>query len=236
MDNEEKLVQNYLTNNFSKVIAYEPDGNKSPDFILGEEIAIEVRRLNQNFFHDNKAEGLEELNFPLFDAFRETLGSFGKQESDTSYLVGIIYKRPLDNIHEIKEQIKQKLQSFLQGPSLSFPSQIIVSPKVRLFIQEVKSIDKNIFRSLGGSDENSGGRIISMYIENIQYCISEKSEKVNDYIQKYKEWWLILVDTMMWDLEKYELDEIAKYITDLGNFDKIIVIRNGQELISLCES
>ena len=80
---------------------------------------------------------------------------------------------------------------------------------------------------MGGVDEDAGGIIVSMYIKNIQYCIWVKSAKVRKYHNKYKNWWLILVDTMMWDLDKYELEEITKYIKDLENFEKVIVIRKN---------
>lgn len=234
MNDEEKIVHKLLKKNYHEQIIFEPDGNIPPDFKVGDHTAVEVRRLNQNFFQEDQVRGLEELHFPIFDAFREVLKSFGKQKSDYSYLVGVFYNRPVDfTIHEFKKQIEKELQLFLKKPISTFPYKIKISNKVRLFISKIQSIDKNLFRCMGGMDNDTGGRIIPMYIENIQYCISVKSEKIISYLQRYEEWCLYLVDVMMWDLDEYDVNEITKNIQDLGNFDKVNIIRNGEEFLTI---
>lgn len=80
-------------------------------------------------------------------------------------------------------------------------------------------------------DNDAGGAIISMYIENIRYCINEKSDKIKSHLHRYDEWWLFLVDRMLWDLAPREIKEISKNIQDLGCFDEVSIIRN--EKISL---
>ena len=54
-------------------VVYEPDGNVPPDFAIDGSIAVEVRRLNQNYEEPDGAEGLEELRIPLLRlTFRRT--------------------------------------------------------------------------------------------------------------------------------------------------------------------
>lgn len=234
MNEEEKIVHKLLQKNYHEQVIFEPDGNIPPDFKVGDHIAVEVRRLNQNFFQEDQIKGLEELSFPLFNAFREVLKSFGKQKSDYSYLVGVLYSRPIGlTIHKFKKQIEKELQLFLQKPIFTFPYKIKIMNKVELIIYKKESIDKNLFRSMGGMDNDTGGWIIPMYIENIQHCISEKSEKIISYFQRYEEWCLYLVDVMMWDLDEYDVNEITKNIQDLGNFDKVNIIRNGEEYLTI---
>jgi len=48
MDSSERIVYQYLSYQGFSDVAYEPDGNVPPDFLLNGRIAVEVRRLNQN--------------------------------------------------------------------------------------------------------------------------------------------------------------------------------------------
>lgn len=52
MNNDEAIVKRFLENQFLKV-THEPDRNIPPDFLVNDEIAIEVRRLNQNYTRIN---------------------------------------------------------------------------------------------------------------------------------------------------------------------------------------
>jgi len=229
MNKEEIIVENILKKKYHKKIVFEPDGNIPPDFKIGNLIAVEVRRLNQNFFQENHVEGLEKLSIPMFDAFHEVLKSFGYQKANFSYYVGIFFMRPIDlDIYELKKLIKECLQSFLNNPDKTFPFSLAITDEVDLIIQKAPSIKKHLFRPMGGMDNDEGGSIVSMYIENIHYCIIEKSEKIKSHLHRYDEWWLYLVDRMIYDLGTYDIKEITKNIQDIGNFDKVSIIRHGE--------
>jgi len=229
MNKEEIIVENILKKKYHTKIVFEPDGNIPPDFKIGNLIAVEVRRLNQNFFQENHVEGLEKLSIPMFDAFHEVLKSFGYQKSNISYYVGIFFMRPIDlDIYELKKLIKECLQSFLNNPDKTFPLSLAITDEVDLIIQKAPSIKKYLFSPMGGMDKDSGGFVISMYINNIRHCIYEKSEKIKGHLNSYDEWWLYLVDRMLWDLDTYDVKEITKNIQGIGNFDKVSIIRNGE--------
>jgi hypothetical protein len=78
-------------------------------------------------------------------------------------------------------------------------------------------------------DEDAGGFVIPMYIDNLRYFISEKSMKTSDYFLRYSIWWLYLVDYIGWGLGKYECEEILSSITDPGGFNRIYIISYGDE-------
>ena len=50
MNTEEKSAKRYLCRNYFRWIKYEPDGNKPPDFSVGRNVGVEVRRLDQSYF------------------------------------------------------------------------------------------------------------------------------------------------------------------------------------------
>jgi hypothetical protein len=65
MDCTEKRVAEFLSHRGYHDIVFEPDGNVAPDFLVNKCIAIEVRRLNQNYDRGTRIRGLEEDRIPL---------------------------------------------------------------------------------------------------------------------------------------------------------------------------
>ncbi len=234
MNNEEIVVQKLLKKEYHEQIIFEPDGNMTPDFKIGDHTAVEVRRLNQNYFADSQVEGLEKLSVPIYEAFQEVLHSFGKQKSNFSYYVGLEFERPIDlDIHELKKQITENLQSFLENSVQTYPYILNITNGVELIILKTTSKNKNLFRSAGDRDNDEGGCNISVYIENIQYCINEKSEKIKSYLNKYDEWWLYLVNTMHLIINMSDVKEISNNIQNLGFFDKVKIVSNGEVIFTL---
>lgn len=232
-NDDEKLVHKILLQNNHCQVFYEPDGNIPPDFKIGDNIAVEVRGLNQNFFQKEHVTGLNNVSIPLLDGLVEVLHTFGKQSDDYSFWVCIYYKRPIEGIHEIKKLIKQNLNNFLLLPDPTFPYVINVTNNIELTILKTHSTNENLFRLGGSADANQGGFVISTYIENIRYCINEKAEKILDYQQRYAKWWLFLVDHLLLDPEEDEINEIKSNIHDLGYFQKVCIIGNGEIYFTL---
>ena len=77
MDVTERQVFEYLSSKGFKNIAYEPDGNVPPDFLVDGRIAVEVRRLNEHDDFETDPRGLEEVAIPLNAKFLRLLASFG---------------------------------------------------------------------------------------------------------------------------------------------------------------
>ncbi len=228
MKPEEKIVEQFLKKNWDTVI-FEPDGNITPDFLVDSKYAIEVRRLNENFFEVDKSQGLEQLAYPLYDAFYEVLRSFDGNGSEKTYWVAIEFHRPIiKKINPLKSEMKLALQKFLKIPS-ELPYQLEVNDTISFYLYESEPKAGRLFRPAGGVDDDGGGSVISLYVNNIQYCISDKTVKIKPHLPKYAEWWLVLVDNMDWWLDNEEINEIVSAINELGNFDEIKVIRMDGE-------
>ena len=67
-------MEAYLRHCGYEDIVYEPDGKVPPDFLVNRRIAVEVRRLNQNFKHEGRIEGLEQVSIRLQMGMRNLLG------------------------------------------------------------------------------------------------------------------------------------------------------------------
>lgn len=226
MNQEEKTVDKYLTALSKGEVRFEPNGyKKPPDFSLASTIGVEVRRLNQNYFDGNSAKGLEERSIPLEQNFKRVLNSFDKKFNGHSYWVSIMYQRPLlDRGKTVAADMSKALESFLKGTRTT-PCTLQVNNNIRFEIRPSRTVPSRVFRHAIASDNDSGGLVVQMYAQNIAHCIQEKERKIVPCKNLYKDWWLLLVDTMMaWDLEPSEVEEVRAGIATHGGFNKIIVI------------
>ncbi|MCX6234429.1 MAG: hypothetical protein NT175_06835 [Bacteroidetes bacterium] len=226
MDQQEKTVEKYLLALSIGEVKFEPQGyKKPPDFSLNSSIGIEVRRLNENFFDGEKSSGLEELSISLHNILKQVLESFDKKFDGHSYYVGIMYKRPFQgNRKSTVRDMTNALESFINGKR-EVPCELYVNDNITFDIFPSKIVSNRVFRHAISSDDDSGGLVVQMYIQNILHCIQQKKTKIEPCKHLYKDWWLVLVDIMMsWNLEPYEVEEIKTGITDRGGFNKIIIL------------
>lgn len=232
MKHEEISANNYLRDCYGENVVFEPDGNIPPDFAVNSIIAVEVRRLNQHFYDGEKTEGLKQLSYPLYDALKDVLESFNTQYSGKSYFVSIDYERPLGkSMGEIKREIQIALKEFLQNEAL-LPCKVNINEKIEFWIDKSMPINGRVFRLGGEIDGDAGGWVISEYIDNIKFCIAQKSSKISQYLPRYKVWWLCLVDYMNLGLDHDDVKQVKSALTNLNEFARVIVInRTGEFLL-----
>jgi len=135
MDESEKLAKKYLLHRGFKdeEIVYEPNGRDTiPDFLVDKEVAVEVRRLNQNQLEPNgKKRGLEEDAIPLQRKMHKLLRSLGPPTSTGSWFVSYSFRRPLEGWRDIKSVLKRELVQFRDFRSPG-PTSIKISKSLSL--------------------------------------------------------------------------------------------------------
>ncbi|MFW6030499.1 MAG: hypothetical protein ACOCRO_09655, partial [Halanaerobiales bacterium] len=192
MNKTEEHVYDYLKSKGYTSIIFEPDGHIPPDFLVDNHYAIEVRRLNQNFINNDNYEGLEETEIPLYMKVDEILSSFDRV-SDSSWFVWFRFSRPTASLKIIEESLNSFLKEFLEKDiKETVDAKLDCGLEVKVFKAE-KEYEKT-FLVGGYSDLDSGGWVIKEMKKNIKICIDERSKKIEQYKQKYQEWWLFLVD------------------------------------------
>lgn len=75
MDSAEEVVNRLLSNMGFGSIAFEPDGNIPPDFVINGRIAAEVRRLTQIHDDGGGPRGLSEVSISLTQRVEKLLNS-----------------------------------------------------------------------------------------------------------------------------------------------------------------
>lgn len=221
---EERTAKGYLERLGFGGVRFEPDGNIPPDFSVGTSTGIEVRRLNQNYFGPDEPRGLEELAIPLWRILREATSGFDSQFDGRSYWVFAEYKRPSNKTsREAAKSVRDSLEDFLRRGGQA-PDELVPDNNLRLAVHQSSPVQGQVFRLGGGIDQDSGGSLVPMYVDNISYCIREKSLKIAPYEDRYDTWWLLLVDFMGWGLDDRDELHIRSRIPSLERFDRLIVI------------
>lgn len=218
MKREEKIVRAYFISIGYKNIVFEPKGNRTPDFSINEEIAIEVRRLNQ--FHNGKP--IEKVKHNLLPKIINQIESYQNGKYFKSAFVGIRYSRPIN----YNKKIKEKINSILENHSTIMESQKEYKLNDNLELNIFPSPEKlDVQYHFGSSiDFNEGGFVLGNIYKSLKVIIPEKSKQIEKYKSEYKTWWLALVDNIGNGLSETEFSQLRESINFDLKFDKVFII------------
>lgn len=195
MDETEEKVCEFLVGLGIGPVQFEPLGNVCPDFLVDGRIAVEARRLNQNFVHpDGLTEGLEVAQRSIVQWFREQLPKLGPPTGDTSWSITPRWRRPLPHLTPLRRAIWKRLKDIKTDPAEAVHI-IDVHPGLRLELRRAEWLYASRFILSATDDQDQGGFIVSEALRNTQLCISEKTKKASPTRHCFKEWWLVLLDT-----------------------------------------
>lgn len=238
MNADEQTAEKYLKGLGRGKVAYEPDGNVPPDFSLANSIAVEVRRLSEHYFEGEEPEALEELAIPLWRNLGQAINDLNNQLTGGTYWVIVEYERPSkesgkDTIEAIKSTLKDFHRSGRTPPEVEK-----VNENLSLVVQPSRDVKGEVFRMAAGMDHDSGGWLVNSYAKNIEHCIEEKSGKIEERMEEYSEWWLVLVDYIGWGLLDREEERLQSQISNLGRFDQVTIIGNqvGESRLRVSDS
>jgi hypothetical protein len=224
MDHTEEIANKHLLARFpgENRINYEPDGNIPPDFLIDNNIAIEVRRLNE---HDNNLpvpRGLEEAEKPLIRLLRQNI-NFNTTNKAKTFGITLHFGRPLPDKRSIELGIDKLLNDIVLSEN---PEELEKEIAPRIFLRCAGEIpfNGNIFRLIGWYDDDQGGTMLSILLKNISICINNKTEKVRPYRNKYPIWWLLLVDNISAGKNDYIRTEYRNALRISHNWDRVILL------------
>jgi hypothetical protein len=221
---EEQITEQFLHQR-GHLSVYEPCGRDTPlDFLVDGRIAVEVRRLNQNFVSaDGQREGLEQQWFSIiWTRIPEFLASFHAPISDESWFLSIRFRRPVENWHSLRTTLHQKLTDFINQQARS-ACEITLSPNFRISLDPAGHGFPTFFVLASIVDMDKGGWVVAEMLKNINLCISEKTRKINRL--KYAEWWLILVDFTGLGFNDDDYRSLREATSFGYSFDRILMIK-----------
>lgn len=226
MDATERLAARYLESLGLGTVVFEPDGNVPPDFSVGGKVAVEVRRLNQNYEKPAaEAEGLEERAIPLWQAFKSLLPTLGPSVAGECWYVGINFRRPLAPWKQLKPLAVSVLTSFMRSPSRTNQT-LNVAPNLEIDVFRAGK-DHGAFFVLGTSvDDDSGGWVMHELVKNLRLVLAEKERKVAPYRPRYPSWWLVVADYIDYGMEDVDRQVFRSEIVPAlrHSFERLVLL------------
>lgn len=221
MDRSEQCVARYLERLELGSVRFEPDGNVPPDFLLDGRIAVEARRLNQNFEADGGYQGLESVEAPVAKFVDRLLPTFGSATNGEGWWVFVYFSRPFD-WKAVRREMKAVLRAFRTNPAPG-GLHVQLAPNFELEIRPATIVVEHYFMLGGYADRDAGGFVAAEIIRNLNLCVAEKARKIAGYRARYAEWWLVLPDRIGPDLNMDERRSIGDHV-DLLVFDRVVLI------------
>ncbi len=216
MKKEEKIASDYIEKRYFTKPISEPDGNVPPDLLIID-IAIEVRRLNENRLLPKGFQGIEQLHFK-FKSIINRISKKIRYNGIKSYFISYTVKNT--DLRLLENQLLIKLRD-LYNRMPDKESFNLCNIKFSVF----PAIKLKCSYTVGGFiDRDEGGFEADIYVRNIKLCIDDKTTKVKlNAIIFYKHWWIILIDHLkLSPLSQVAINEILKI--DKHFFEKVIII------------
>ncbi len=219
---DEERAKEYLDSLGYKNIEYEKIPNSTPDFLIDNKIAVEVRRLNINYITGN----IENFESQITNNIKKIISNFKCVKFDNSAYLSILLTEPkqIDDKKRITKKIKEVFeehQNFINEEKEYF-----VSDYLSLSFTPTEKKD-TIYKI--GSIVSPYSSINSDLDINMQYCINEKINKINNHkdfnFNHCQEWWLILIDYVAYGMDN---DDFKLLNIDKKNFSKIIILSHGK--------
>jgi hypothetical protein len=224
MNEDEEIARRHLVNLGFDFIEHEPDGNITPDFLVNGNIAIEVRRLNQNEINGSEFRGLEQTARQFHsNKMRKLLASLGPATTGRSWFVHFTFRRPLSEWSALKSDVRQLLKKFQEDPE-NRPRTQRVGGALTLVLLPASTPHAAFFIPGGYSDNDSGGWVFEETQKNLRFCIEEKTVKIAPFRHKYPEWWLIFVDRIGYGVEECDRELYRNHLEIFHTWDKVILL------------
>ncbi len=153
------------------------------------------------------------------------LDKFQNALKQPSYMVCYEYSRQITiKLSQFKKQLTKDLDEFLKVPDKEIPYKISVNDEIFFEIYRSKTISEKIFFYGASSDNEMFKCVLSVYLENINYCIAEKSKKITKILGNFETWQLYLIDNIHPGISNHEINELIPFINNLGDFDEIFLL------------
>ena len=225
MDSTECIAKQHLLQRGidDRELEFEPDGNVPPDFLVRGEVAVEVRRLNQNEKTPDGSRGVQTKPTRQFvSKFVKTIGPPAPEES---WWVRVTMLREPASPKSWKRSTRSVLAAFLKCPDRhDAHTHRFTVDGLRLELSRANGPHSSVFVLASFVDRRAGGFVLCELIENIRICVEEKREKIRQYRDTYPEWWLILVDRVHGPLEPDEEQELRSRVRVPPDWDRVVVV------------
>lgn len=224
MDETEAHATKLLAHLGHESVEFEPDGNVTPDFLVDERVAVEVRRLNQHFSHAGTIQGLESIQIPMWRNVKKLAETLGPPPAgETSWYYSVDFQRPIEPWRTLMPKIERAFRSFMSEPNRR-DTTLHPADNVKIDLMHSSSTFGTFFVMAGQIDFASGGWLLAELEQNLRHCIAEKTIKAAPFRSRYPEWWLVFVDQITYGLDEEDLEVFREQTPIEHDWHRIILV------------
>ncbi|QOY53525.1 hypothetical protein HUE87_10560 [Candidatus Sulfurimonas marisnigri] len=218
---DETRAKKYLQTLEYTKLEHEPLGNVTPDFLLDNKIAVEVRRLNRNYIDSDKLIRIENFEIHLIKKVKKIISIFQHTDYKNSAYISITLSKPLEVeskagvIKRIKKVLKTHTHKIHKKKSYK------VSEYLKITFTPIK---KKSVQYIFSDCNNDYLWIVNELHKNIQLVIDEKNKKISKNFNLFDKWWLILVDSIVYGLDNDDFKALKKIKLKKRKFSKVLIL------------
>lgn len=228
MDAAEKIVEALLLQMGLSTVRHEPNGQGTfPDFGIENDLAIEVRRLNQNHEQNGVARGLEEDAIPLRQKIERMCRDFGEGDS-TSWFVCYSFKRPLTPWKQLKPALERALRNFMGSPHPQ-GGLIFKDSTFKLEVVAASTRFESCFVLGSMLDLQAGGWVVAEFLRNVEHCIRVKTMRLQACSTKYRANWLVLVNVSGLRLDSDDRSTVTDRLRLPAEWNRVLIVGAGEK-------
>ena len=204
----------------------EPDGNVPPDLVLNDKIAVEVTRLSKIINIDSSSRSIDNDSSSVTAKLKKAINSSKNNDAQPhKYSVIATIKRPFGNLKKVASALKVKLQEINNLEFTENKIRIEISQSISIIISKRNIDGGNGFLLTGIIDLDAAYHDKEIMLESVNFCHTSKAKKVEPFLERYNDWWLVLSDTISY----YGNDEYTEYIAKnicKSPFSRIIIVNS----------
>ena len=221
-ENKDELrARKYLQTLQCTQVEYEPLGNVTPDFLLDKKIAVEVRRLNRNYIDGKNLISIENLEIHLIKSIKKLIENFKCNPYSNSSHISVTLSEPVNaqDIIGINKRVKRILKKHTN--KISTKKSYSICDFLSLTFTPVAK-ESNIYTYTDCNGDATW--IIHALHKHIQEVIDEKNEKIEKNFSLYEQWWLLLVDSIVYGLDNEDFEKLKRIKLNKHKFAKVIIL------------
>lgn len=220
--NRDEHLASILFSSQGYTVLAEPNGNTPPDLLLNGEIAVEVTRLNTITNISGIEKPISDSGSSIIAKLKKAINTC-KNSQSKKYSVYATIERPFGNIKCATQKIKAELLKIEKHGLSKHHQKIQISKSIQISVVEQYEPNGQGFLLTGITDLDAANNSDDSLLKSINHCLHSKKEKVKTYLNSYKEWWLVLSDTITYNsIDEYK-DFLEKNVSK-HPFSRIVFI------------
>ena len=201
----------------------------TPDLLVGDSVAVEVRPLAASA---RGMKSFEEVRKPTIALLRKAIAdqNADRQRAKAKVTLAITLRpvRPMPAEETLRSELDRALGELR---ARGRDGVVRLDCGVVLEAAKVTFREGAAFTYAGTSDPEATRSVVATYVEAIRRCLDDATERVAKARDRHPTWWLLMVDLIDCPLTRAEVTAVEDELGSIGLFDRVMVVHPSSGLL-----